>query len=243
MAFCPACGGTKQGAAAPGPVAGLDMTVRRVRMAGIALVSLGAVMTVGLVAVFIFAAEILPETLEQLAPQPGGGFHLHFTENGTGAANATVTVEGVEGPVLNGTTGPGGWWNVTEAPAGIWVNTTWQGETWSRRVFSVAGSPAALEVDTSEARVEDDWVGAQDFLRSVRVMAGVLLLVSLVVIAGGVSALRLHHRGLAMAGGIVGLLPPILLFTATRSLVTMLILGVMAASLAFIVKGRERFKQ
>ncbi len=202
---------------------------------------------------FLFSAFLPAAQVEQniglLADQPGGEMHLQLLDAGVPIANATVAVHTVTGEaVANATTDAGGWANVTlPEHAAVNVTITHAGQEWRRQVLAL--DVQEVIVDVAEDPMETErWIGVDSLLTATRVLSGVFAVMALLVVVGGIAALRLRYRHFATAGAFLGLVPAALLFLATLGLLpavaTILLGGVVALLLMAtlnILGGRDLF--
>lgn len=212
-------------------------------------------MVMGAVAAFAFLfSTFLPaaqveQNIGLLADQPGGELHIQILDAGAPLANVTINVTALSGQaILNATTDDAGWANVTlDDHAAVNLTFTYQGQTWQRSVLALDMQEVAVDVATDPQSV-DRWIGIDSLLAATRVLSGVFACMALLVVAGGVAALRLRARPFATAGAFMGLIPAALLFLATLGVlpaVASLLLGGVVGLLLFatmnIMRGRDLF--
>lgn len=251
--FCPRCGGTRAGApAAAGVARGVDAGRRRrkVQSGGLILTIMGSVAAIAFLATVFFPAAQLEAVVPVLADQPGGELSVLVVDAGAPVANATVLVAAYDGtPLFNATTGADGLANFTLADnAAANVTVQYDGASWLRHVVVLEGGSETLEVDTSGPAEDTRWQGLDRLMLALRIFAGAMAVMALLVVAGGVAAMRLRFRHFATAGAFVGLVPTLLMFVMTLGFwpvpMTLLfgsVVALLAVATANIMRGRDLF--
>ncbi len=202
---------------------------------------------------FLFSAFLPAAQVEQnvglLADQPGGELHLLLLDAGVPVANATVTVQTIGGEAFaNLTTDPSGWANTTLTDhAAVNVTILHEGQTWYRQVLALEIQEVVVDVAVDPQETER-WIGVDSLLTATRVLSAVFAAMALLVVVGGVAALRLRYRHFATAGAFLGLVPAGILFLATLGVLpapATLLLGVVVGLLVMatlnILRGRDLF--
>lgn len=245
--FCPRCGSMRTEGPVPGAVDAArrrSPARRRVQAAGVALMVVGAFFVVGSIFVAVMVGQAPPQTLQEaLAGQPGGALSIQVVAGGESVA-AVVNLTGPEGaPLTNGTTDAAGWFNTTGLEAAsVTVHVAADNGTWQRRALVMRGDEVTLRIDTATDAQESSWVGLDPFVRAVRIVAVFLAFLSLFIVAGGVAALRLRQRPLAVAGAMAGFLPLLVITVAAPMLGGLLLLAVVSGALVLILLGRHEFR-
>lgn len=249
MPFCPRCGSTKS---TPGVLSGARATAaardprrRRVQIGGVMLTILGGLGVVMFILSAVLAGQLMTDIAgDVLVGLPGGELEVRVLDNGTAVPNATVQILHQNGTILHeDRTEASGWSNVTaldEALVDVRVLTP-EGN-WTRTVIVLQGSDDQLIIDVAEdPTTSPDWVGAAELVRTLRITAVVFSVASLMVLAAGISALRLRNRGLAITGAVVGLIPALLLFVVTLAVGALLMVLSLTVALYMVVAGRHQF--
>ncbi|MGB0652150.1 MAG: hypothetical protein ACPGQL_03025 [Thermoplasmatota archaeon] len=223
--FCPRCGGTgaRPAGAKPTTAGGVgaaptmmdiqrSVARRRVQRGGIILVAMGAATAAMLIASLFLVETQLDASLDALATQAGGDLEIQVLgPAGDPAVGVNVTLLDMEGSALaNGTTGAGGWWNTTAPQAGVNVTAL---DTW-QRAFALGGQTLPVTLDAT-ATPDDAWISDGALVTGLRIYMVVLLAMTLFVVGGGIAALRLKGRRLAVSGAFMGSIPAVLMALAT----------------------------
>ncbi len=209
-------------------------------MGGIILAVLGAFALVQAGWSVVSPAELDDEQLEAftgvelLRDQPGGDLHIRWLTDGSPAAG-NVTFAGANGQALANVTLVGGWSNLTSS-AVAFGNATLQGSNVTVSFYAPAGQTVTATVDTASPPA---WV-AVDQVPATRIIAAFLAFFAAFVTLGGIMGLRLKAWGLAVAAGVVAVVPALLLVFVVP------IAGILLAfptglALAFIIAGRRHF--
>lgn len=248
--FCPRCGSTVQRSAEPGALASArrnDPSRRRVQASGAVLAAVGGLFLPFLGLALALAPNFAGLALTQMhtgeAPPGvvGGNVTVEVVRGGVPLAGVPVTLKHGNGTTLaNGTTGEDGRFRAALG-GGLTASVEVHAEnaTYRRNATAITGTETVVRVDVaSDALVDDAWVGAGRMVQYLRVFLGVMLLVSALVLAAGVFAIRLRAWGFTVSAGAIGLLPFLVLFVASFAL------GALAAMLAIgipvVIIGRGR---
>lgn len=239
--FCPQCGNARQrGAAIAYRPQAFDPRRRRAQAGGVILIATAAFGLV-LCAYGMFAAPNLPSP--ELAgavmqDQPGGTLEVHLD----GLDGATVNLTRFDGTPLRNATAVNGTATFEELESAA-VNVTVRHATgdWSRQALVLEGQTVRLRIAADDPMADDTLAGADQLVAPIRVVLGFFAAVAAFVVLAGVSALRLRHRGLAISGAVIGLLPVLMLAVAVPTVGSLLLLLLLGVALAFIVAGRMHF--
>lgn len=252
--FCPRCGSTVQRSSEPGALASArrnDPSRRRVQASGAVLAAVG-----GLFLPFIGLALALAPSFAGLALTQmhtgetppgvvGGNVTVEVADGGAPLAGVPVTLRHGNGTVLaNGTTDPAGRFRAALGPSLTAAVEVQSGNaTYRRNATAITGTETVVRIDVrSDPPVTDAWVGAARMVQYLRVFLGVMLVVSGLVLAAGVSAIRLRAWGFTVTAGIVGLLPFLVLFVASFALGALVALLAIAIPVVIIARGRRFFQ-
>lgn len=243
--FCPRCGSTRQDqsmAAAMPSAARARPQRRRVQAGGLVLLAMGALLLVAGGAGVFQAEHAVVQEPPALAALPGGEVHVRVLEDGAPRENVSVAVLAWNGSrQQEHATDAGGWANLTMDRALSHVIVADNGTTWNRTVVAMEDVTVRLELDLATAdREEEDWLGVGAVVSQVRILGGVLAFLAAMMVAGGVAALRVRARGLAMAGIVAGMVPA-LLSIAVFLVVGLLIAAPVVVAAWLIVGNRSAF--
>ena len=238
-AFCPRCGSERKAPARDATLASAERTQpgrRRVQAGGLILAVLGGLAALQFLIGAIVPADPDPATLEMLSDVgffrdlPGGEVVLLMPPGSVG--NYTLeTLDGnaTTGTAMNGTT-------LSLESAFMNLTVAFDGREYVRMLYVPQGEHEAV-------RFEDDgdsWVsaGAPSALRGI---AAFMAFFALLVVVGGVCAVRLRQRRLAIMAIALAALPGlILLFLAPP--VGLLLLALPGVAAYLILSGRQHFR-
>jgi hypothetical protein len=245
QAFCPRCGSVGSN-----KVAGIVAAVRfepgrrRAQVGGLVLIVTAATMLVLYGMVLATAGTLVADqSLALLQDQPGGELEIwvdgYVPADGSGTF-AVATRAGFG--LANGTLDASGGAHVPElSSASVNVTITTHNGTWNREVLVLRGDTQNVTVIPGVSATSGQ-LGTDALAGPVRIMVAFFMLVSLFVVLGGVSAVRLRNKNVAIGAAIVGIMPILILAVAVPNIGTMLLLLVMALALGFIVAGRSHFR-
>lgn len=248
--FCPKCGSTaRAGPSQPGgvrPTARRDPARMRVQLGGIVLLTVAALSlasTLTLLANPESAQRVLFDTSMESAGGPvgeGGAVHVRLVQDGAPVAGANVTYAGANGTFLAGRTDAGGWHNATLGTrwAAV-VNVTWMDRSWTREVLAPGGVVTQLQVDAAEPARVARVVGGESLwqagLATATVLAGLMAL-------GGLAAVLVRWRGLALAGPLPVLALLVLLLAASPQ-GGLLLAALVAVPYVLVATGGSAFRR
>ncbi len=240
--FCPRCG--NMGSRSAGQVAPMrsDPRRRRVQIGGVILISTASLLLILFGAVFAMAGTLVQEQgAELLQDQPGGELTVVFTD-GAPVANASVAVTLLNGSLAAaGATDDDGRFGPLDLDVAVVnVTITHMQRAWHRQAVVIDGDSLLLRVDAADAT--EATVGADALVGPVRGMLGFFIAISLFVLGGGIAAVRLRQRNIALSAGIVGLLPILIMAVAVPNIATMLLMFLLTLAVAFIFAGRGAFR-
>lgn len=249
MPFCPRCGSTRvrvetvlEGARATAEAR--DPRRRRAQMGGVILVTLAGLGLFFAVLAGIFAPQLMGDDVSDvMASLPGGELHVQVLRNGTPVEGAAVRLSGPNGSTIAEGTTEAGWFNATSSSeAVLFVNVLVPEGEWSRQAVVLQQETLVVRIDVATDPTSDTmWLGLDALLRAMRIVLVVFGVAALVMLAAGVSALRLRNRALALTGALVGLLPMLVISVAAPNWGAAMILALIGAAVAFIWTGRDRF--
>ncbi len=239
-AFCPRCGNSRQKAATSSlQPARFDPRRRRAQIGGIILAVLGTFALIQAAWSAIAPAELDEEQLDGFAEvallrdQPGGELHIRWLESGA-PVQGNVSFVGANGDPLANITLQNGWSNLTADVA--FGNATLQGSNLTVSFYAPAGQTVTAIIDTAEPPT---WV-AVDQVPATRIIASFLAFFAAFVAFGGILAIRLKAWGLAVAAGVVALVPAVILALLVP-VAGILLAFTTGLALAFIIAGRRHF--
>ncbi len=239
-AFCSRCGSTKTGQTftASVDVAQRGGAVRRrVQAGGVILLVMGLLAMVAYATIAIAPAVVVDNMEVFLTDQQGGEVAVQVLQNGTPVAGTEVRFVHPDGSVLaNASTNAQGWANASAASAYLLVEVG----DFQQGVVSLPEATTAMEVDLATA-TGGETVGLDTVVSAVRGVSGFFAVMSLFVVAGGIAAIRVQGRGLALGGAGLGMLPALILFVATPTGGVGLLLLVTGTAFVLIYSGRREF--
>jgi hypothetical protein len=246
QAFCPRCGGLRQGTPMAPAVTSAARRLpsrRRVQVGGVILAATSGVFFVLAVVGFFAAGSLTVESLQLLDGAEGGAVEVRVVSGGEGVAGARVELQRIDGEAFaNGTTDENGTVRLSaKASALNRVQVTYENQSWHRRVFAGPGAVRSVEFDVAAPPgALPDVLQTKKEVSQVRMFAGMAAAFMALGIAGGIAAIRLRPRNVAVAGAIAGLAPVLLLVFAVPAagLVPALLMGLAAA---LILPGRGAF--
>ena len=254
FSFCTRCGSTaRAGSGAPVPVSPLrrrDPARMRLQLGGVLLLAVGLVFVGSAVLLFMNPAWSQGTSFDQLGQSPAdptapaGDIQVHVTDSGVDLRGANVSVTAGNRTVATGTTGADGRYNAT-LTGSFAVNVTVQAGngTWVRRALAPHGFVVPVDVDIGrDARSTDRVAGPEELF----LVTGIAWLVmSLLMVLGGLAAVLVRWRGLALGGPLPTvafvLWLAVLLFQAGIAILLPIVLVVMPYAL--VVSGRSAFRR
>jgi hypothetical protein len=252
--FCPRCGSTAQRSSVPAAMASArrnDPSRRRVQASGAVLAAIGGLFLPFLGLAMALAPSFAGLALTQMhagetpAGVVGGNLTVEVVDGGAPVPGVPVTLRHGNGTVLaEGATDGGGRFR---AALGGTLTATVEvaagNATFRRNATAITGSDTLVRVDVAaDPPSLEGWVGAGPMVQYLRVFLGAMLAVSGLVLAAGVFAIRLRAWGFAVTGGIIGLLPFIVLFVASFALGALVALLAIGVPVVVIARGRRFFK-
>lgn len=250
-AFCPRCGSTKTGAPMPGALAlsrRNDPRRRRIQMAGVLLLVLGAltlVVAIYYLSVLMGGTALSPDTYDVVAPalggQPGGGATLTILDNGTAAANVTLHLAAMAGNATSNATYQGAPLDVP-LPGQFTNLTVSQGNrTFFRHLYAPQGIHLNVTVDLARDATGPSWVAAD--MRGIAMVAvGILAGVAATVVLGGIAAMRLQWYPVAVLGAALPTALSLFFALMLLALVYFLYVALFGWALVLIARGRPYFR-
>jgi len=250
ITFCPRCGATAvrprtPSAANPAGTSRRDPARMRLQLGGIVLLVIGLLATANS-GYLLLAPGLAQETVYKVAAAQtnvtGGTVALHLTDAGRAVAGARVWAVGEDGrTLLNGTTDADGRLSATlkGAPAGQ-LHVAAGNLTWTRRVVAFQGSTLDVALDTRDPVDSPEALGVSQYVTTVLVASTGL---SLLLALGGLAAVLVRWRGLALGGPLPMVALAVLfalLFLSVGGLVLLLLLG---GPYALILSGRAAFRR
>lgn len=253
--FCPRCGSTAQRSAEPGALVSArrnDPSRRRVQASGAVLAAVGGLFLPFLGLALALAPNFAGLALAQMhtgqapAGVVGGNVTVEVVRDGAPLAGVPVTLRHGNGTLLaNGTTDADGRFRAALGAAlTASVEVRPGNATYLRNATAITGTETVVRIDVaSDPLAQDGWVGADRMVQYLRVFLGVMLAVSALVLAAGVSAIRLKAWGFTVSAGAVGLLPFLVLFVASFALGALVALLAIGIPVVVIARGRRFFQR
>lgn len=240
--FCPRCGNARQrGAAVSYRPQAFDPRRRRAQAGGVILLTTAALSLVLYGYGMVVAPQLLTPELAGavMQDQPGGTLEVRLD----GLDGATVNVTRFDGTPLRNATAVDGTATFEDLEsAAVNVRVQHGSGHWSRQALVLEGQAVTLRVGSDDPMADSTLAGADQMVTPIRVVLGFFAAVAAFVVLAGVSALRLRHRGIAIAGAVIGLLPVLMLAVAFPTVGSLLLLVLLGVALAFIVAGRMHFR-
>lgn len=238
-AFCPRCGSERKAPAREATIASAQRTQpgrRRVQAGGLILAVLGGLAALQFLIGAIVPADPDPATLEMLSDVgffrdlPGGEVVLSMQPGAVGNYTlATLDGNATTGTAMNGTT-------LSLESAFMNLTVTLDGTQYVRMLYVPQGEQETVHLEDDAA----SWVsaGAPSALRGI---AAFMAFFAALVLVGGISAVRLRQRRLAVMAIVLAALPGLfLVFLAPP--VGLLLLVLPGAAAYLILSGRQHFR-
>jgi hypothetical protein len=209
-------------------------------------VVLGLLGTSNAVLALVYPAEPTLETLQSAAglgvSGTPGSLRLLIVDGDAPQAGLMVNVSAYGSSASEQVrTDANGVLDIPSLPAALSnVSTQYRGRVLILMVFSQAPFGADTAWDLATADPANPTLDSSSLIPVLRIVAGVLLAMSLIVAGGGFAALRRRARFLAMTGAIVGILLALL---SSGSLLFFALSGAASVlALVWIVQGRRLFR-
>jgi hypothetical protein len=256
--FCPRCGGMKHQnpVIAAHAIAGrADPRRRRVQVAGVIMLSTGAlVLLAGIAmlasagAVWGFAASLDDATASGLT-QTASNIEVTILQGGVPVEGANVTLESGQMQFIasNFTNADGlvRFEGVTSFVVDL--NVAHDDVDWDLSFIAVNPSDDPEFVTDVQLELADQSVVNGPLLdekmvsNTTRILGAGATLLGLTPVIGGIAAVRLRNQQLALFGSVVGAVPWLFLFVASLSISMFLIMALFVMATVFVRQGREFF--
>ncbi|MFO1532233.1 MAG: hypothetical protein ABR562_00820 [Thermoplasmatota archaeon] len=248
LAFCPRCGGTARAGsdATPGPGGRRDPARMRLQLGGVLLLILGglflAAATTALMNPGATERQVFLFGLGQDESFQGGEVAVRVLDDGLPVPGANVTMQAGNRTLAAGATDLDGRFNATlRGSIAVNVTVTRGTESWLRQVLAPQGVTATVAIDLAhDAASSDRVVGAQGLALTTMLA---LLVLSLLLSVGGLAAVLVRWRGLALAGPLPVVALAALLVLLYFSIGPLLFLAMLGAPYALVVSGRSAFRR
>jgi hypothetical protein len=244
LGFCPRCGGTARGETANTPASPRNPARMRLQLGGLLLLLVGLLFLAGPLAILADPSPTERQmhdwwTAAQEGGQlQGGDVALVLMRDGNPVAGANVTVTAGNRTLATGQTDQAGHFNASLGP---FVAVTLHVDGAFRRdaLSIVPGAATTVRLDVAIDPAESEAVtGIEGFVTGVVVT---ILLLSLLLALGGLSALLVRWRGLALAGPLPTLAVVLLGTLIFLNAGTLALLAILAVPYALVVSGRAAF--
>lgn len=245
--FCPRCGSLGKSDAVATTASTIsrrhDPKRRRAQLAGVILAVLGSITGILFLATAILAPSLVPVTLPSFEMQDGGHLTVQVQDETGPLDEVSVVVNNLAGEQLASGFTINGSTTFALPQAGVQVVVSQGGENWTWNVLSLNQTQdhIQLSADLSKPAGDHGWVGADTFVQGSRILAGIFTVISLFTLLGGIQAIRLRNKGIALAGAIVGGLPWFILFMMAPNVAVGLVLLLFVVSAVFIQGGKAHF--
>jgi len=187
------------------------------------------------------------QTMQPLGPSfatmPGGDVEVRILKDGVPRENMTVVLLAWNGTEsARAATSASGWANLSLGAEAVGhVHVVHNGSTWNRTVVALEDTRVQVRIDVGQDALSSDrWPGLEAFDTVVRVLAGVIGILALLMAAGGVAALRVRGRPWAVAGVVAAVVPVLLAVFAVPVMGLLLLLPIAIAGWV-IIRNRDAF--
>lgn len=247
LGFCPRCGSRAKEGESPvatvGPIR-RDPARMRLQLGGVLLLLMGLLFLVAVVVTMLNPAWSETQSFAYWSgPQEdmnatAGTIIVLATDAGKPLVGANVTISSGNRTVASGVTDPAGRYEL-QLRGYIAVNLTLAsgGNSWTRHVLAPSGSTIEVHVDVTDAAVSDRVEGPDNLLVATTV-AGFTMTILLAL--GGLAAVLVKWRGLALAGPI-----PMVAFLALLivpfGMAGLFFFALVGTPYALVVSGRSAF--
>lgn len=256
--FCPRCGATGHAdptVAARSIASRNDPRRRRVQIAGVIMLSTGAlVLLAGIVmvasagSVWEFATSVDDSTASDLT-QTAGAINVTVLRGGEPVEGANVTLMSGQMQLLASRfTDADGMVRFEDISSlVVEMNVQHEDVDWDLAFIAVNPTsdpdyalPVTLEL-SDQSTVGTPVMDERMVENTTRVLGIGAILLGLTPVVGGIAALRLKNQQLALFGGVIGALPWLFLFVASMSISVLIIMALFVMAVVFVRQGRDLF--
>ncbi len=255
--FCPRCGGTKHAAAVPAAKSIAqrhDPRRRRVQVAGIIMVSTGALVLLAGIAMVASAGAVwqfasgLDDSEAGALTETASSIDVFVFDEGLPMEGVNVTLGAGEGEIRSVSTDADGYAHFANVSSFVVDLNLQNGEdVWELSFIAMnptndPNAPMEVRLEWSDQSViNGPLLDERAVETTTRIMGIGAILLGLTPIIGGIAALRLRNQHLAFMGAVVGGIPWLFMFIASLSLSMLLIMVLFIMAAVFVRQGRDLF--